>query len=200
MCSGEWIISPGHAAPSAQVEPRATDTAAEGEPGAERGYEKSLGAFAEEQSGSFSYPGTTIDMPPAPLRTEWVSVFSNPYSGAMSGDEEGIFYTPNFSLCVLDQNSIVLACLSPRWQNYRPNRLHRDLAQQLVFLALAFPTMLNTLRVVMTMTTTLWNSGRGYDRHPRAEKWMFVLLTNTLCVRMSVRIGHAIIAYACTVV
>ena len=80
---------------SAQVEPRATDTAAEGEPGAERGSEKSLGAFAEKQSCFFSYPGTTIDMPPAPLRTEWDSVFSNPYSGAMSGDEEGIFCTPS---------------------------------------------------------------------------------------------------------
>ena len=78
-----------------QVEPRATDTAAEREPGAERGYEKSLGAFAEEQSDSFSYPGMTIDMPPAPLRTEWVSAFLNPHSGAMSGDEEDIFCTPN---------------------------------------------------------------------------------------------------------
>lgn len=76
---------------SVQVEPRAADTAAEGEPGAERGSEESLGAFAEEQKCSLSYPGTSIDMPPAPLRTEWDSAFSNPYSGAMSGDGEGIF-------------------------------------------------------------------------------------------------------------
>ena len=74
----------------------------------------------------------------------------------MSGDEEGIFCTPNVSLCVLDQISIVLSC---SWQNHGPNRLHRDLAQQLAFLALAFPTMFNTLRVVMTMTTTLWTLG-----------------------------------------
>ena len=89
-----------------------------------------------------------------------------------------------FRCDVSDQISIALACLSPRWQNHGPNRLHRDLArrtlsQQLVILALDFLTMLNTLRVVMTMPTTLWNSGRGYDRHPRAEKWMLVLPMNT---------------------
>ena len=66
----------------------------------------------------------------------------------------------------------------------------RTFSQQLVILAMDFLTVLNTLRVVMTMTTTLWNSGRGYDRHPRAEKWMLVLLMSTLCVRMSVGIGR----------
>ena len=37
----------------------------------------------------------SLILPPAPLRTEWDSAFSNPYSGAMSGDKEGIFCTPS---------------------------------------------------------------------------------------------------------
>ena len=152
--------------------------------------------FAEEQSGSFSYPGTTIDMPPAPLRTEWVSVFSNPYSGAMSGDEEGIFCTPNcfavlfwtkfqlFLRASLQGGKIMAQIVSTvTWPR-------RTFSQQLVILALNFLTMLNTLQVVMTMTTTFWNSGRGSDRHTRAEKLMLVLLMSTLCVRMSVGIGR----------
>ena len=112
---------------SAQVEPRATGTAAEGELGAERGYEKSLGAFAEEQSGSFSIQARQSTC--LQLHSERSGFLRwNPYSGAMSGDEEGISALRIVSLCCFGPNFNVLACLSPRWQNYDPNRLHRALA------------------------------------------------------------------------
>ena len=107
---------------------------------------------------------------------------------AMSGDEEGISALRFVSLCCFGTN-FNCSCV-PLSKVAHRNLAPPNFSQQLVILALDFLTMLNTLRVVMTMTTKLWNSGRGYDRHPRAKKWMLVLLMSTLCVRMSVGIGR----------
>ena len=58
----------------------------------------------EEQNYSFCCPDTTIDIPPAPLRTEWDSAFSNPYSGAGLAMKRAFCALRAVSLCCFGPN------------------------------------------------------------------------------------------------